>query len=231
MGQRTTSDEPQLPAGDFSAWLRQMQGALRGEYDSEVPCGGCTACCTASQFIPIEPDEVATLARIPRELRFPAPRRPPGHVLLGYDELGHCPMLVDGACSIYEVRPRACRAYDCRVLPAAGVDLTERDKALLAERARRWRFSHPTERDRVEHDAVRAAAAFLAERGDELPPRSVPASDTQRAVLAIEIHETFLDADLMDADGEVRGGRVAVVTPDPAAVRVAISRRVATPPP
>ena len=76
MGQRTTSDKPQMPAGDFSAWLRQMQGALRGEHDSEVPCGGCTACCTASQFIPIEADEVATLARIPRELRFPAPRRP-----------------------------------------------------------------------------------------------------------------------------------------------------------
>ena len=62
---------------------------------------------------------------------------------------------------------------------------------------------------------MRAAAAVLAERGDELPPRSVPASDTQRAVLAIEIHETFLRAD----------------APDPAAVRVAISRRVATPPP
>ena len=229
MGERTTSDEPELPAGDFSAWLRQMQGALRGEHDSEVPCGGCTACCTASQFIPIEPDEVATLARIPRELRFPAPRRPPGYVLLGYDERGHCPMLVDGACSIYEVRPRACRTYDCRVLPAAGVDLTERDKALLAQRARRWRFSHPTERDRAEHDAVRAAAAFLAERGDELPAGSVPASDTQRAVLAIEIHETFLHADPADADGT--GGRVAVVAPDPAAVRVAISRRVATPPP
>lgn len=212
MGQGTTSEEPEVPAGDFSAWLRQMQGALRGEHDSDVPCDGCTACCTASQFILIEPDEVATLARVPRELRFPAPRRPPGHVLLGYDERGHCPMLVDGACSIYEVRPRACRTYDCRVLPAAGVELTEHDKALLAQRARRWRFSHPNERDRAEHDAVRAAAVFLADRRDELPEGSVPASDTQRAVLAIEIHETFLRAD----------------APDPAAVRVALSRRVAT---
>ena len=139
MGQGTTSDEPEVPAGDFSAWLRQMQGALRGEHDSEVPCDGCTACCTASQFILIEPDEVTTMARIPRELRFPAPLRPPGHVLLGYDERGHCPMLIDGACSIYEDRPRACRTFDCRVLPAAGVDLTEHDKALLAQRVRRWR--------------------------------------------------------------------------------------------
>ena len=65
MGQRATSDEPEVPAGDFSVWLRQLQGALRREHDSEVPCDGCTACCTASQFILIEPDEVATLARIP----------------------------------------------------------------------------------------------------------------------------------------------------------------------
>lgn len=211
MGERTTSDESELPAGEFSAWLRQMRGALRREHDADVPCGGCTACCTASQFVLIEPDEVATLARVPRELRFPAPRQPSGSLVLGYDEQGHCPMLVDGACSIYEVRPRACRTYDCRVLPAAGVDLTDRDKVLLAQRARRWRFSHPTERDRVEHDAVRAAAEFLVEHGDELPEGSVPASDTQRAVLAIEILETFLPAGPVDA----------------AAVRVAISRRAA----
>jgi Fe-S-cluster containining protein len=223
VGQRATSDEPEVPAGDFSVWLRQLQGALRREHDSEVPCDGCTACCTASQFILIEPDEVATLARIPRELRFPAPRRTAGHVLLGYDERGHCPMLVDGACSIYEVRPRACRTYDCRVLPAAGVNLAEDDKALLAQRARRWRFSHPTERDRAEHDAVRTAARFLVERADELPEGSVPASDTQRAVLAIEIHEAFLRTHPADADGT--GGRVAVVAPEPEAVRVAITRR------
>jgi len=213
VGVRTTSDESELPAGEFSAWLRQMREALRRQHDADVPCGGCTACCTASQFVLIEPDEVATLARVPHQLRFPAPRRPRGSVVLGYDEQGHCPMLVDGACSIYEVRPRACRTYDCRVLPAAGVDLTDRDKALLARRARRWRFSHPTERDRVEHDAVRAAAAFLVEHGDELPEGSVPASDTQRAVLAIEIHETFLPAGPVDT----------------AAVRVAVSRRATRP--
>ena len=211
----------------FSEWLDQFDATS----EAQVPCGACTACCTSSQFVHIEPDETETLAHVPAALRFPAPGLPKGHVVLPYDERGHCPMLVDGACSIYEVRPRACRTYDCRVLSAAGVDLTERDKALLAERARRWRFSHPTERDRAEHDAVRAAAAFLAQRGDELPPGSVPASDTRRAVLAVEIHETFLHADPADADGEAAGGRVAVVAPDPAAVRVAISRRVATPPP
>src|SRR6476619_2441220 len=114
-----------LPAGDFGAWMTEMQGALRGERGSDVPCNGCTACCTSSQFIHITPDETDTLSRIPTGLLFPAPRMPQGHVLLGYDEQGHCPMLIDDKCSIYEHRPRTCRTYDCRVLPAAGVGIDE----------------------------------------------------------------------------------------------------------
>ncbi len=84
-----------LPAGDFSSWMIEMQGAIRGEHGSDVPCDGCTACCTSSQFIHIGPDETDTLAHIPAELLFPAPGLPPGHVVLGYDERGHCPMLID----------------------------------------------------------------------------------------------------------------------------------------
>lgn len=96
---------------------RGMRSALRGEQPSAVPCDGCTACCTSSQFVHIEPDERETLRRIPSELLFPAPRMPAGHVLLGYDEHGRCPMLSEQGCSIYEHRPRTCRTYDC--LPGA----------------------------------------------------------------------------------------------------------------
>src|SRR5204862_263741 len=89
------------------------------------------------------PDSVAldTLAHIPPALLFPAPRMPAGHVLLGYDENGCCPMLVDGGCSIYDHRPRTCRTYDCRVFPAAGIDISDDgDKGPIAHQARRWRF-------------------------------------------------------------------------------------------
>src|SRR5262245_47949648 len=99
-----------------------MDSALRGERSSDVPCGGCTACCSSSQFVLIEPDEAETLAHVPGPLLFPAPGRPDGHVLLGYDDRGRCPMLGDDGCTIYAHRPRACRTYDCRVLAAAGVD-------------------------------------------------------------------------------------------------------------
>lgn len=186
------TDDGPLDAGRFSDWLAGMERALRGAAESDVPCGSCTACCTSSQFVHIAPDETATLARIPDALMFPAPRLPKGHVVLGYDEHGRCPMLVDDECSIYEDRPRTCRTYDCRVFPAAGVTIEDDLQRAIGERARRWRFDHPTERDRMEHDAVRAAARYVAERGEALPESEVPTNATQLAVLAVRLHEVFL---------------------------------------
>jgi Fe-S-cluster containining protein len=167
-------NDPDLAAGDFSTWLTDMRAALRGERDADVPCGGCTACCTSSQFVHIEPDETDTLAHVPAGLLFPAPRLPRGHVLLGFDERGHCPMLVDGRCSIYEHRPRTCRTYDCRVFPASGV---EADQPAIAARARRWRFAFPSEADRADHAAVSAVARSLDDRSGSAIGLAVRAVD------------------------------------------------------
>lgn len=194
MADADTSGELTLAAGDFASWLTEIQGAIRGEHGSDVPCGNCTACCTSSRFIHVGPDETDTLAHIPAELLFPAPRLPDGHVLLGYDERGHCPMLIDDRCTIYEHRPMTCRTYDCRIFPAAGLE-PEDDEALIARQARRWRFSFPSRADVTRHQAVRAAAASLDERPDLLPDVPAPTNATQRAVLAIEIHEAFLQPD------------------------------------
>jgi uncharacterized protein len=213
-----SEDEAQA-AGSFSIWLAEMQQALRGERDADVPCGPCTACCTSSQFVPIGPDEVDTLAHVPAELLFPIPRMPKGHVLLGYDERGHCPMLVDGGCSIYEHRPRTCRTYDCRVFPASGVDLEEGDKPAIAARARSWRFDLTADADVVERDALRAAARFVRSRADLLPDGVPPVNATQHAVLSVQLHDLFLGRDTT--------GRVAVVEPTDDEVRVEIRSRFA----
>ncbi|MEP6625539.1 MAG: YkgJ family cysteine cluster protein [Acidimicrobiia bacterium] len=153
-----------LPAPPFSEWLAGMRGALRGEHDADVPCGECTACCRASQFVPIEADETAVLAHIPDELRFPAPGRPPGTVVLGFDQHGACPMLTDAGCSIYDHRPRACRMYDCRIFAATGVAVEGPQQAEVARQVRRWRFAFPTAADHAAQmtlrhatDAVRAS--------------------------------------------------------------------------
>ena len=213
-----SSNDSDLAAGDFAPWLIEIRAAIRGERDADVPCAGCTACCTSSQFVHIGPDETDTLAHIPVELLFAAPLMPRGHVLMGYDERGHCPMLVDGACSIYEHRPRTCRTYDCRVFPATGIVVDEDDdaKVQIAERARRWRFGHPADTGRIEHEAVQAAAQFLEEHSALLPDGSVPPTATPRAVLAVEIHEVFLRRD--------GSGRVTVVEPDLDTVRAELLR-------
>jgi Fe-S-cluster containining protein len=207
-----------LDAGDLAGWLHDVRLTRRGGRDAAVPCNGCTACCTSSQFVHIGPDEVDTLARIPAELLFPAPRMPRGHVLLGYDEDGRCPMLVDGRCSIYEHRPRTCRTYDCRVFAAAGV--ASDDTALITRRARRWEFRYATEADRTRHAAVRAAATYLREHADDLPPGAVSTTATPLALLAIQLHELFL---ARDADT----GEVALAEPDPETVRAELIRRTA----
>ena len=95
-------------------------------------------------------------------------------------------MLIDGQCSIYEHRPNACRIYDCRIFPASGLALDDADKVQIAERARRWRFSYPTEADRQLGDAVRAAATVLRGQTGRPPDRAVPTNTTQLAVRAIE---------------------------------------------
>jgi Fe-S-cluster containining protein len=214
---RDRADEHgELPAGDFAAWLTGMQAALRGEQASDVPCGTCTGCCTSSQFVHIGPDETDAIAHIPAALLFPAPRMPRGNMLLGYDERGHCPMLVDDACSIYEHRPRTCRTYDCRVFAAAGVVLDEGEKVHIAERAVRWRFSHPTPADEVRHDAVRAAAVFLREHQSETEGRVIATAATPLAVVAVRVHDAFVHHDAAT-------GEVTRVEPDAAAVQATLT--------
>jgi hypothetical protein len=126
-------------------------------------------------------------------------------------------MLIDDQCSIYEHRPRTCRTYDCRIFPAAGLEV-EDDKALIARRAQRWRFGFPSPDDRAEHDAVRAAAAFLDRHPGLLRDTAAPPSKTQLAGLAVAIHRTFLGR-------HEETGRATVVDPDPEVVRVALTRR------
>jgi Fe-S-cluster containining protein len=180
-----------LPAGDFSSWLIKTQAIIQGEGEADVPCAGCTACCRSSQFIHIDPDETETLARIPSELLSPAPRSSAGQVVLGYDEHGCCPMLVDNRCSIYEHRPRTCRAYDCRIFAATGVEVDD-DKVLVARRVRRWQFAFSTEEDQTRRRAVRTAAAFLDRHPDLLPGSGVAVRATQVAATAIAIHDAFV---------------------------------------
>ena len=158
-----------IPAGEFGAWLGELAGALRGERDTDVACGDCTACCRSGQFIHIDADERDALAHIPAELVFPAPGQPKGTVLMGYDQHGRCPMLSDQGCTIYEHRPRTCRTYDCRVFAAADVFPDEPEKADIAARARRWVFTYESAAASDRREQLVAAAGALRAAEPDLP--------------------------------------------------------------
>jgi len=192
LGVEDMAERQDLPAGRFSSWLRRTRSAQGKENGADVPCGECTACCRSSYFIHIRPEETQTLTRIPRELLFAAPGLPEGNVLLGYDENGHCPMLIDNQCSIYEHRPLTCRNYDCRIFPAAGLTAGDDDKALINQQIQRWQFSFPTKLDHNQHAAVQAAAMFLREHAECFPAGVVPRNSTQLAILAIKVYDVFL---------------------------------------
>lgn len=197
-----------LPAGDFSSWLQRTRSALIQGTEVAVPCGECTACCTSSYFVHIRPEEIQTLTRIKRKLIFSAPGLPKGNVVMGYDQHGHCPMLIDTTCSIYAHRPRTCRAYDCRIFSAAGIAAGNADKALINQRIDRWQFSYPSQRDRDEHAAVKSAEQFLCAHAECFPAGAVPSNPSQLAILAIKVYDVFLK----HIDDLSKAGHVAPVS-------------------
>ncbi len=186
------TEQQDLPAGDFSSWLRHARSALSNGIGTDVDCGECTACCSSSYFIHIGPAETRTLGRIPGDLLVAAPGLSNDQVVLGYDKNGCCPMLLDGKCSIYEHRPQTCRNYDCRVFAAAGIAAGGDDKARVNRRVKRWKFSYPAKRDHDEHLAVQAAAKFIREHAECFPGGRIPSNPSQLAILAIEVYEVFL---------------------------------------
>jgi Fe-S-cluster containining protein len=142
-------------------------------------------------FIHIKPEETQTLRRIPRALLFPAPGRPKGHVLMGYNDQGQCPMLIDNQCSIYEDRPQTCRDYDCRIFAATGVSVDPRTQPEIAQRVQEWAFNFENIESRDEDRILKEAAAFLDKNRELFPPWSIPNNPVQLAVLAVRIYRLF----------------------------------------
>ncbi len=181
-----------VPAGNFSAWLHGTEASLRsGNGGADVPCGACRGCCRSSMFIYIKPEERQTIRRIPRALLFPAPGLPKGHVLMGYDDKGQCPMLIDNQCSIYEDRPQTCRDYDCRIFSATGISVDQQTQPEIAQRVQEWVFNFENEGSREDERVLKEATSFLEKNRELFPPGSVPNNPVQLAVLAIRIYRLF----------------------------------------
>ena len=163
-------------AGEFGSWLGAFRSSLHDGVDVDVPCDGCTACCRSGKLIPIEPDETDALAHISPDGLRPMPGEP-GRLVLQHDADGTCSQLVEGRCTVYAHRPRACRAYDCRIFPAAGL---RPDSPLIAERAAQWQFTYASHADHECHDAVRMSAVVLGFPGGLSEPGEPDAARPRR---------------------------------------------------
>lgn len=122
---------------------------------------------------------------------------------MGYNDQGHCPMLVDNKCSIYEDRPRTCRSYDCRVFAATGIPVDPQAQPDIAQRVRAWAFQYESEESRDEHRAVKAAAAFLQKNSDLFPQGTLPTQPAQLAALALRIYRLFSDPAAKSSDAAI----------------------------
>lgn len=138
--------------GSVTTWWRKTRQAARERGEAAaVPCGACNACCrAASLFVVLEPAE---MERLPHELAVVDGQN--NIPVLPKSADGACVKLVDGKCSIYPDRPKACRKFDCRMYLFVGVHTT--DKA-LAEGIGRWAaFGVPLPEDRELYVAARLA--------------------------------------------------------------------------
>jgi Fe-S-cluster containining protein len=188
-----------LPAGNFSEWLRAMRTALATRGGMDVACGDCRGCCVSSYYVKVRAHETSAAAAIGEANLEPGPPGDPGSRLMGFRDNGHCLMLREGNCSIYEHRPETCRSYDCRVFTAAGMDAGP-DKPVINTRVASWRFDYASDRDREEHRAVTAAAAYLRQHPVRFPGGRVPSRPSEIAVLAVKAYEVFLDPPQRDTD-------------------------------
>ncbi|MBL8268569.1 YkgJ family cysteine cluster protein [Steroidobacter sp.] len=200
----TQSSSPAVAAGPFSSWLLKMRRSLLGSEGMDVPCGDCVGCCVSGYSLQLRPEDYKAAARIPTTFVVnAAPGFAKGNLTVAALPDGLCPMLEDRKCTIYSDRPQTCLDYDCRIFAAAGIDAGGDDKVVINTRVRAWEFAYPELLDRQEHDAVRAAAAFIRDRRDSFSVR-VPAGPMGIAVFAIKSYRVFLDSSVTSkSDAEI----------------------------
>jgi hypothetical protein len=132
------------------AWNRWA----KGEAVTDVPCQGCTACCYYHE-VPLQPEETGEGLDIVIA--------PDGDRVLKKRDDGACVHLGPAGCTVYEHRPRACCAYDCRQYAMAGlVDSYDSDR-----RSPGWVFEMSTPRDRTVMLGLQLGAASVVLGGGD----------------------------------------------------------------
>ncbi|HKM61362.1 MAG TPA: YkgJ family cysteine cluster protein [Acidisphaera sp.] len=128
-------------AGDPEDFVRELHEHAEGKLRAmRTPCAGCSACCY-SKVVAVRPDEERPedLAHLDMQ---PAAD---GTLRLRKRDDGACVHLGETGCTVYDHRPRGCRAYDCRGMALVGLI----DSFDAGRRSPSWTFRPTTERGRL----------------------------------------------------------------------------------
>lgn len=101
------------PTGSVTTWLRKFEQRSKSGASADVPCGTCNACCTCGYEVEVFADDDSSLETVPSSKD--------GARILARNADGSCSHLIDGKCSVYDRRPRACREFDCRIFVLTGL--------------------------------------------------------------------------------------------------------------
>ena len=179
------ADRPALPSRRDRRVRCPPASCRRGSPACRPPCAArrsptcraarCTACCTSSQFVHIEPDETDTLAHVPAALLVPRARASAGARAA---RVRRARALPDARrARLHDLRAPAAHVPHLRLPGVRRHRHRARSDPARGRRARvrRWRFVVDTPEARRLRQELELAAADLA----DLPP-------TRRAVAAVE---------------------------------------------
>lgn len=133
----------------LTAYARDItERANRKITEQQVPCGTCRECCWYSrvEVFPEKGDDPERLDTV---------RADDGTLVLRKREDGACIHLTEKGCGVYDHRPAACRAYDCRLSGAMGIV----DTFDSGHKSPVWKFHLDTSEDRALAMALTLGAA------------------------------------------------------------------------
>ena len=170
------------PQGSASTLARLL---IKDRFRLKTPCDDCTACCKG-MYVQIEQGDDPSLFD--------------DNGILPTED-GHCAYLVDNKCSIYDKRPKVCRAFDCRLFALSGLAHEEKE---VTEAIAQWdeqkfiRSTDDVETIRAIRRAVhwvreRPLAIKIIENGSTRPARQEDVSAQLITERAIQIHKNFMN--------------------------------------
>lgn len=109
--------------------------------DAMFACGGCTACCHQR----VEIFDTESPVNLKHLDVISDPDGPPGARKLRQNDDSSCVHLGEHGCTVYEHRPKACRAYDCRLYAFYGFRIDHEHGGPEP----RWRFGTDTKEDKI----------------------------------------------------------------------------------